>query len=125
VAFPVATLVAAAMLAIVVFVAYSGARQSRDAQEQATRATRHVLETKAEEIARTTQDYAWWNDAVRHLDLEFDLAWADNNVGRYIHDTFGYDVTFVIDRDDRPATRRSTASGAAPMRFSLLRDWDM
>jgi diguanylate cyclase (GGDEF)-like protein/PAS domain S-box-containing protein len=109
VAFPVATLVTAAMLAIVLFVAYSAARQSRDAQEQATRATRHVLDTKAEEIARTTQDYAWWNDSVRHLDLDFDLAWADNNVGRYIYDTFGYDVTLVIGRDDR--TRYTAIDG--------------
>ena len=101
------------MLAIVVFVAYSAARQSRDAQEQATRAIRHALETKAEEVARTTQDYAWWNDAVRHLDLEFDLGWADNNVGRYIHDTFGYDVTFVIGRDDR--TRYTTIHGERRM----------
>src|SRR5688572_18080539 len=97
------------MLAIVVFVAYSAARQSRDAQEQATRATRHALETKAEEIARTAQDYAWWNDAVRHLDLELDLTWADNYIGRYIHETFGYDVTFPIGRDDR--TRYMTIDG--------------
>jgi diguanylate cyclase (GGDEF)-like protein/PAS domain S-box-containing protein len=109
VAFPVATLVAAAMLAIVLFVAYSAARQSRDAQEQATRATRHALETKAEEIARTAQDYAWWNDAVRNLDLELDLTWADNYIGRYIHETFGYDVTFLIGRDDR--TRYMTIDG--------------
>jgi diguanylate cyclase (GGDEF)-like protein len=109
VVFPVAILVSAAMLAVVVFVAYSAARHSRDAQEQATRATRHAIETKAEEIARTAQDYAWWNDAVRHLDLDFDLTWADNNVGRYIHDTFGYDVTIVIGRDDR--TRYTTYAG--------------
>jgi diguanylate cyclase (GGDEF)-like protein/PAS domain S-box-containing protein len=109
VAFPVATLVTAAMLAIVLFVAYSGMRQSRQAQEQATRATRHAIETKVEEIARTTQDYAWWNDAVRHLDLEFDLAWAENNVGRYLYDTFGYDVTLVIGRDDR--TRYAAMAG--------------
>jgi diguanylate cyclase (GGDEF)-like protein/PAS domain S-box-containing protein len=109
VAFPVAALVAAAMLAIVVFVAYSAVRQSRDAQEQATRATRHVLETKAAEIARTAQDYAWWNDAVRHLDLELDLTWADNYIGGYIHETFGYDVTFLIGRDDR--TRYATLDG--------------
>ena len=97
------------MLAIVVFVAYSTARQSRDAQDQAMRATRHALETKAEEVARTAQDYASWNDAVRNLDLEFDVTWADNNVGRYIHETFGYDVTFVIGRDDR--TRYATIDG--------------
>ena len=109
VAFPVVTLVAAAMLAIVLFVAYSAARQSRDAQEQATRATRHALETRAEEIARTAQDYAWWNDAVRHLDLELDLTWADNYIGRYIHETFGYDVTFLIGRDD--TTRYMTIDG--------------
>jgi diguanylate cyclase (GGDEF)-like protein/PAS domain S-box-containing protein len=105
----VATLVAAAMLAIVVFVSYTAARHSRDAQEQATRAIRHTLETKVEEVARTTQDYAWWNDAVRHLDTGFDVDWADGNVGRYIHETFGYDVTFVIDRDDH--TRYATVDG--------------
>ncbi|MGH6913080.1 MAG: bifunctional diguanylate cyclase/phosphodiesterase, partial [Geminicoccales bacterium] len=44
-----------------------------------------------------------------HLDLDFDLAWADSNVGRYIHDTFGYDVTFLIGRDDR--TRYATFEG--------------
>ena len=66
------------MLAIIVFVVYSAARQSGDAQEQATRATRHALDTKAEEIARTAPDYALWNDAVRNLDLEFDVIWAHN-----------------------------------------------
>jgi diguanylate cyclase (GGDEF)-like protein/PAS domain S-box-containing protein len=97
------------MLAIVVFIAYTAARQSRDVQEQAAGAIRHALETKAEEVARTTQDYAWWNDAVRNLDLGFDLAWADNNIGRYIHETFGYDATFVIGRDDR--TRYAVING--------------
>jgi diguanylate cyclase (GGDEF)-like protein/PAS domain S-box-containing protein len=97
------------MLAIVVFIAYTAARQTRDVQEQAAGAIRHALETKAEEVARTTQDYAWWNDAVRNLDLGFDLAWADNNIGRYIHETFGYDATFVIGRDDR--TRYAAING--------------
>ena len=120
-AFPVTTLVAAAMLAIVLFVAYSAVRQSRDAQEQATRATRHALETKAEEIARTAQDYAWWNDAVRNLDLELDLTWADNYIGRYINETFGYDVTLLIGRDDSTRYMTLDASAARPMPSSLPR----
>jgi len=109
VALPVLTLLAAAMLAVVAFVSYSAARQTQDAQEQSTRATRGAIDTKVAEIARTAQDYAWWNDAVRHLDLDFDLAWADSNVGRYIYDTFDYDVTFLIGRDDR--TRYATIDG--------------
>jgi diguanylate cyclase (GGDEF)-like protein/PAS domain S-box-containing protein len=109
VALPVLTLVAAAMLAVVAFVSYSAARQTQDAREQSTRATRAAIDTKLAEVALTVQDYAWWNDAVRHLDLAFDLAWADSNVGRYIHDTFGYDATFVIGRDGR--TRYTTIGG--------------
>ena len=109
VALPVLTLLAAAMLAVVAFVSYSAARQTEDAQEQSTRAIRRAIGTKAEEIARTAQDYAWWNATVRHLDLDFDLAWADNNVGRYIHETFDYDVTIIIGRDDR--TRYMTIDG--------------
>jgi diguanylate cyclase (GGDEF)-like protein/PAS domain S-box-containing protein len=101
VALPILALLAAAMLAVVAFVSYSAARQTQDAQEQSTRAIRGAISMKVEEVARTAQDYAWWNHAVRHLDLDFDPAWADSNVGRYIHDTFGYDLTFVIGRDDR------------------------
>ena len=89
------------MLAVVVFVGYSASRQSEHVHAQATRAARSALATKLDQITRTAQDYAWWNDAVRHLDIEFDPAWADNNVGPYIYETFGYDVTFVIGRDDR------------------------
>ena len=107
---PVLTLLAAAMLAVIAFVSYSVVRQSEDAREQSTRATRGAVGMKVEEIARTAQDYAWWNDAVRNLDLDFDLAWADSNVGGYIYDTFGYDVTFVIGRDDR--TRYTAIEGA-------------
>jgi hypothetical protein len=100
VALPVATLIAAAMLAVVIFVNYSASRQSEDAYDQSMRAIRSALATKLEEVARTTQDYARWNDSVRHLDLAFDPDWADKNVGPYIFETFGYDVTFVIGRDD-------------------------
>ena len=37
----------------------------------------------------------------RILDYALDPAWADDNIGPYIHETFGYDITYVIDRDDR------------------------
>ena len=84
-----------------VFISYSAMRQTQDAQEQSTRAIGGAIGTKVEEIARTAQDYARWNDAVRHPDLDFDLGWADSNVGRYIYETFGYDVTLIIGRDDR------------------------
>ncbi|MGH6915746.1 MAG: CHASE4 domain-containing protein, partial [Geminicoccales bacterium] len=109
VAVPVLTLLAAAMLAVVAFVSYSAARQGQNALAQSTQATRGAIGMKVQEVARTAQDYAWWNDAVDHLDLDFDLAWADSNVGRYIHDTFGYDVTFLVGRDDR--TRYATFEG--------------
>jgi diguanylate cyclase (GGDEF)-like protein/PAS domain S-box-containing protein len=109
VALPVLTLLAAAMLAVVAFVSYSAARQTADAREQSTRATRGAIGMKVEEVARTAQDYAWWNEAVSYLDLDFDLAWADSNIGWYIRDTFGYDATFVIGRDDR--TRYATIKG--------------
>jgi diguanylate cyclase (GGDEF)-like protein/PAS domain S-box-containing protein len=109
VALPVLTLLAAAMLAVIAFVSYTAVRQSRDAQQQSARATRGAVGMKVEEIARTAQDYAWWNDSVHHLDLDFDLAWADSNVGWYIYETFGYDVTFVIGRDDR--TRYTAIEG--------------
>ena len=95
------TLVATALLAIVLFVGYSASRQSHEARAQAVRAIRSALEAKVSEIGRTAQDYAWWNDAVRNLDHTLNPAWADSNVGLYIHATFGYDTTYVVDRGGR------------------------
>ena len=108
VALPVLTLLAAAMLAVVAFVGYSAARQTQDAQEQSTRAMRGAIGMKVQEIARTAQDYAWWNGRSAIL-ISTLTTWADSNVGRYIYETFDYDITWVIGRDDR--IRYATIAG--------------
>ena len=53
------------------------------------------------QTALTVKDYGYWDDAVQHLVLDLDPEWADGNVGAYIHDTFGYEYSFVLDGADR------------------------
>ena len=89
----------------------------------------HALRSTLSNLSVTAKDYSWWDDAVRYLVLDLDSDWADNNPGIYIHDTFGYDYSFVLDGADRTLyaaidgaralggrLRRPLAGSAAPRR---------
>src|SRR4051812_22262175 len=47
--------------------------------------------------ARNATDYAWWDDAVRHLALALDPAWAAQNIGPTPSATLGYDLSLAVD----------------------------
>ncbi|MGD9509822.1 MAG: EAL domain-containing protein, partial [Geminicoccaceae bacterium] len=65
--------------------------------EAEARALAQGIRSLGRALADEARDYGWWDDAVRHLVIEPDPAWADANVGRYIHDSFGYEVSIVLD----------------------------
>ena len=69
-------------------------------------------------LANEARDYGWWDDAVLHLVRGLDPDWADANVGRYIFESFGYDVSVVLDPAGMPifgqvAGTRDAAGAAA------------
>src|SRR5262249_7362731 len=70
-------------------------------REAEARAVTQGVRTMARALTNEVRDYAWWDDAVYHLVLEPDAAWADANVGRYIYQSFGYDLSLVLDEHDR------------------------
>ncbi len=47
------------------------------------------------------KDYSWWNNSVQHLVLSFDPEWADLNIGFYIFENHGYEMSFVVDGQNR------------------------
>ena len=53
------------------------------------------------QIGRVAKDYSWWNDAARNLVLDFDPAWADLSIGFYVFENHGYEMSFVVDGQDR------------------------
>ncbi|MGH1481414.1 MAG: EAL domain-containing protein [Geminicoccales bacterium] len=98
---PVFAFVGCSMAMLGGFVWYSAAQQDVFAVQQSISSARSSIENKLEQIGVVARDFAWRNDAVRHLDIAFSENWADSNLGYYIHDEHDYDMSFVISRDRR------------------------
>lgn len=108
---PIALLVALVMATLVGLLWLGAERQDRTAQAHSIELVRHIVNDTMDDLARQSKDYAWWNEAVRHLVLRLDSQWAHNNVGPYIYDNFGYEFSFVIGSDGR--TLHATIDGEA------------
>jgi PAS domain S-box-containing protein len=97
-----AALIAVALLLLAAAVYLGSIRQDALQLESEQRVVALNLRSLRRAIVTNVRDYAWWNDAVRHLALELDEAWADANVGPYVYRTFDYDVALVVGSDGRP-----------------------
>ena len=60
----------------------------------------HIAKTAVrgftEQLTHIAKDYAWWDDTVAFAEGRKPVPWADDNVGGYLHKTFGVSGTFVI-----------------------------
>ena len=98
---PLAVLVGVSLL-FSVFAIYRSVHFQQTLQREAElRAVTQGVRTIARALTDEVRDYAWWDDAVHHLVLEPDPDWADTNVGRYIYQSFGYDLSLVLDEHGR------------------------
>jgi two-component system, cell cycle sensor histidine kinase PleC len=98
---PIGALVVAALGLLAGALWFASACQDQLARQHEGQLIDHAIEGVRRQVSITVKDYSHWDEAVQHLVLKLDPDWADNNVGRYIHDTFGYEYSFVIDRGDR------------------------
>ncbi|WP_236554985.1 EAL domain-containing protein [Novosphingobium sp. 9U] len=60
-----------------------------------------ALRTAGEMTTHDLQDYAKWDDAVRHITQHFDANWMADNVVAYLADTQGYSHVVVLDGNDQ------------------------
>jgi len=76
------------------------ASQDRLEAARETRTLEAALETSVAMVQHDLQDYAKWDDAVRHIAHDFNAEWIDDNVTAYLGKTQGYSYVFVIGPDD-------------------------
>jgi diguanylate cyclase (GGDEF)-like protein/PAS domain S-box-containing protein len=98
---PIGILVAVAMAMLFGLLWLGAERQDQAARDRSIELVQRIVDDAVRQMAREAKDYGWWNEAVRALVLGRDLDWADDNVGRYIYDSFDFDATFVIDGTGR------------------------
>jgi diguanylate cyclase (GGDEF)-like protein/PAS domain S-box-containing protein len=94
---PIAILVAVAMSVLVGFVWFSANNQDQIALEQSIESVNEAMARKIDQVGRQAKDYSWWNDSAQHLAVSLDPGWADLNIGSYIYDLHGFELSFVVD----------------------------
>lgn len=75
--------------------------QDRLQQNQEARGIESGFQQAAELVRHDLQDYAKWDDAVRHIVHNFERSWIDDNVTAYLGRTQGYSAVIVLGADDR------------------------
>ena len=57
---------------------------------------------KVLEVERAVSPQVLWDDAVEHLDVRFDRAWAQENINAYLFGQAGFEKIIILDGADRP-----------------------
>lgn len=69
----------------------------------AYRESSHIVETafslKERDLENWVRDYAWWDDTRKFATVDLNIEWAENNIGKYLQDSFGVTGSFVIAPD--------------------------
>ena len=74
---PIGALVGLALIISGLFVWYSAREQDKQSHDASVIGMAEYLKSRSRTIARVARDYAWWDDAVRYMQMEIDLDWAD------------------------------------------------
>ena len=111
---------AAAMVLLAAGLLFTATRQAdlRERQYEQT-LVGNGLRQRGKEVQTSLNPYVIWDEAIRKLDNDFDLAWANQNIGTSIGGALGYSVVFVLDADNKPIYGHMNGTDVSPETFSL------
>ncbi len=74
---------------------------NRTARETSQNLAQATIERAGIRIAELAIDYAFWDESINRLVITKDTVWANDNIGVYMHDTFGISYSAVLDGTGR------------------------
>jgi PAS domain S-box-containing protein len=78
-----------------------------------------AFHARAEQVAREVTPQVFWQEAAEKVRTR-DLDWMDQNFGAYLHDIYGYRLSFVLDGADRPIYAAIAGRRAAPAEYARV-----
>jgi diguanylate cyclase (GGDEF)-like protein len=99
--YPILLLLGSCFGSILLLLYLTTSAQDRMEAQREERAIHSALNGATQMVLHDLQDYAKWDDAVRHLGAGSDDAWIDDNITAFLGTIQGYDHVFVIDPQDR------------------------
>ncbi|PZQ15947.1 MAG: hypothetical protein DI565_09015 [Ancylobacter novellus] len=94
---PVSLMVAAMILAVIAAVIWIARSQTADLLARERSLAASAIEERRSVIEKTTDDYAYWDDAFAHTVTRNDPAWVDENIARPVAGKYGFRLAGVAD----------------------------
>ncbi|WP_077146540.1 bifunctional diguanylate cyclase/phosphodiesterase [Sphingopyxis sp. KK2] len=108
-------LVAASLATVALLAANQSNRLTADRQETLLRGG---LAARAARVGYEQESTAIWNEALRRSSGEpIDPKWFDDNLGVWMHDYYGHDEAYVLNRRNRPIYAMQDGSRALPQSY--------
>ena len=98
---PIAALVAAAIVVIFASLLVSARRTDEAAQAREQKLVQQAVVARGARILHEVESVAATPRATRGIRAEFDPAWVDRRIGRWLETYFDHDVVMVVDGSDR------------------------
>ena len=111
---PIGTIVAVAIVCIVVAVLSSAQRADEVAVEHEEQLFSRALDTQGERVLREVESVASSPAAIANIRTRFDPAWAAKRVGLWLQTFFEHDYVFIFNRDDVGVYARVGKNPVAP-----------
>lgn len=74
-------------------------RTNEEAKETSTLLAKTALRTLENDLEGRVIDYAWWDVTIAQVEDGIDPIWADDNIGSYLTEAYGYSGSLVIGKD--------------------------
>jgi len=85
--------------AIAYFLRVASSRENAIAQENSLHIARTAFNVFEQQVNVWAKDYAWWDATVAFAVDGSDVEWAEDNIGKYLQDTFGITGSYMLDPD--------------------------
>ena len=99
--FCIAFLIAVVMVSALLVVGITIKKHDAIAHEQSIGFVEGNLTRELDQIRQTVKDYSWWTDAFENLTVHFSEDWAHTNIGLYLRDPHGINLSFIMGSGDR------------------------
>lgn len=82
--------------AVSYFLSVSAERENKIAYKESLHIVKTAFSLTEKELSNWAKDYAWWDET---LQKAADVKWAEDNIGKYLQETFDVSGTFVTSPD--------------------------
>ncbi len=117
-------------LALIGVIVYASWSSNKAAGETETKLVDHAIDQSIARVLNEQKSIAWWDDAVKNIDISFNADWIDEQIGLFLTEIYGQDELYIFNSQDKPiygykkgrppaggprsASIKSAVQGAAP-----------